>query len=104
MGEILSSRVVSPSPPDRPQLDAALMWRERSFPFTALIDSGVDESFIDSRVCQQLGIETEPLNVPLDTKPLNQGWANFLTHGPQWVLKFDRGTGPGTDGCSVCVN
>ena len=70
VGEILSSRVVSPSPPDRPQLDAALMWRERLFPFMALIDSGADESVIDSRVCQQLGIETEPLDVPLDTKAL----------------------------------
>ena len=37
----------------------------------ALIDSGADESFIDSRVCQQLGIETELLDVPLDTKALN---------------------------------
>ena len=36
-----------------------------------LIDSGADESFIDSRVCQQLGIKTEPLDVQLDTKALN---------------------------------
>ena len=36
--------------------------------------------------------------------PLLSGWANFLTPGPQWVLKFDRGAGPGADGCSVSVN
>ena len=71
MGELLSSRVVSSSPPERPQLDASLLWQGRAFPFTALIDSGADESFIDNRVCQQLGIETELLDVPLDTKALN---------------------------------
>ena len=32
------------------------------------------------------------------TEHLTQGWANFLTRGPQWVLKFDRGARPGTDG------
>lgn len=32
---------------------------------------------------------------------LEQGWANFLTRGPQWVLKFDRGAGPGAFGGSV---
>lgn len=25
----------------------------------------------------------------------DQGWANFLTRGPQWVLKSDRGAGRG---------
>lgn len=29
---------------------------------------------------------------------LDQGWANFWTHRLQWVLKRDRGAGPGTDG------
>lgn len=71
MGEILSSRVVSTSPPDRPQLDATLLWRRQSLPLTALIDSGADESLIDGAVCLQLGIETEPLDVPLETKALN---------------------------------
>lgn len=27
-----------------------------------------------------------------------QGWANLLTRGPQWVLKSNRGAGPGADG------
>lgn len=34
---------------------------------------------------------------------LVQGWENLLTRGPQWVLKFDRGAGPGADGWSVLV-
>lgn len=25
------------------------------------------------------------------------GWANFLTGGPQWVVKFDRGVGAAAD-------
>lgn len=71
MEEILSSRVVSSSPPDRPHLDAAILWRGQFFPLTALLDSGADESLIDSAICQQLGIETEPLDVPLKTRALN---------------------------------
>ena len=34
---------------------------------------------------------------------LNQGWANFLIRGPQWVLTFDKGAGPGADGWSALV-
>lgn len=34
---------------------------------------------------------------------LDQGWANFLTRGPQWVLKYNRGAGPGADGWIVLV-
>lgn len=26
-----------------------------------------------------------------------QGWANVLTGGPQWVVKFDRGVGAAAD-------
>ena len=34
---------------------------------------------------------------------LAQGWANFLIRGPQWVLTFDKGAGPGADGWSALV-
>lgn len=71
MGEILLSCVVSLSPPDRPQLNATLLWQTQSLPLTALIDSGADESLIDNAICQRLGIMTEPLNVPLKTQALN---------------------------------
>lgn len=33
-----------------------------------------------------------------------QGRANFLTGGSQWVWTFDRGASPGTDGWSVHVH
>lgn len=33
----------------------------------------------------------------------DQGWANLLTGGPQWVLQCNRGAGAVTDGC-VFVN
>lgn len=29
---------------------------------------------------------------------LAQGWANILIRGPQWLLNFDRGAGPGANG------
>lgn len=34
---------------------------------------------------------------------LKQQWANFLTAGPQWVLKFDKWSEAGADGYSVFV-
>ncbi|KAM9799552.1 uncharacterized protein ACBT44_015894 isoform 2-T2 [Syngnathus typhle] len=32
---------------------------------------------------------------------VDQGWANFLTRGPNWVLNLDRRAGPGADGIGV---
>ncbi|TWW73510.1 hypothetical protein D4764_15G0009040 [Takifugu flavidus] len=33
---------------------------------------------------------------------IGQGWANILIRGPQWVLTFDKGAGPGADGWMEC--
>lgn len=34
---------------------------------------------------------------------LDHGWTNFLTSGPEWVPKFDRGPGAGAGGRIVLV-
>jgi len=73
--EVRSSQVASRSLPppssSRPLLDAALLWRTQSHVFSALIDSGADESFIDEEVARKMGIEMEPLDSPLLAKALN---------------------------------
>ena len=84
MGEILASRAVDSSLPARPLLDATLVFKGQSFPLSALLDSGADESFIDHTVCRQLGIETEALDVPRRT--------TALTGMP--LAKVDRRTVP----------
>ena len=54
-------------------------------------------------IAKWVGIACRPVNV-VENEGLAQGWENFLTRGPQWVLKFDRGAGPGPDGWNIFVN
>ena len=55
----------------RTQLQAKLTWSGWSFKSFALVDSGAEESFIDSALVLQMGIPTEPLDIPLEANALN---------------------------------
>lgn len=70
VGEILLSQTVCDSP-SRSRLDASLLWQNQTLPLLALIDSGADESFLDSSVVAQLAIDTVPLDLPIDASALN---------------------------------
>ena len=70
MREILASRAECTSS-SRPQVNAALVWRSKSVPIPALIDSGADESFLDRQVAMQMNINLLPLDCPLQAKALN---------------------------------
>lgn len=48
-----------------------LSWRGQSVPVAALLDSGVEDNFIDGELVKQLGIPTEPLESPLESRSLN---------------------------------
>ena len=67
---ILASRALDPSV-SRPLLCATLLWQDQTFPLTILLDSGADESFIDREVVHQLGIDTVPLDSPIETQALD---------------------------------
>lgn len=69
--EVLSSLATTSPPQTRLQTDASIEWGKQALSLPLLIDSGADESFIDTGVCNQLGIDTEPLPVPLEIKALN---------------------------------
>jgi hypothetical protein len=45
-----------------------LMWRDQSKSLWVLIDSGADESFMDATMVSELGIPTQPLSVPMDSR------------------------------------
>ena len=59
--------------PSRSRLDASLLWQNQTLPLLALIDSGADESFLDSNVVAQLAINTVPLDLPImaNTSPVS---------------------------------
>lgn len=57
------SSTLTPRP--RTQLKAVLMWEQSSFPFTALIDSGADDNFIDATFAAQS-------NPPIQELPVSQ--------------------------------
>ena len=44
----------------------------QAFPLTILLDSGADKSFIDREVVHQLGIDTVPLDSPIETQALDR--------------------------------
>ena len=67
---ILASRALDPSV-SRPLLCATLLWQDQTFPLSILLDSGADESFIDREVVHQLGINTVPLDSPIETQALH---------------------------------
>lgn len=54
---------------------ATVYCKDLTLPLTALIDSGVEENFLDLNLARQAGFEIEPLNTPLvahalDGRPL----------------------------------
>ena len=48
-----------------------LLWQDQTSPLTILLDSGADESFIDRELVHQLGINTVPLDSPIETQALD---------------------------------
>ena len=69
---ILASHTVCPlTPRPRTQLHATLTFKGQSTELLALIDSGADESFLDSHVVRQLGLATETLDQPLEANALD---------------------------------
>eukprot|EP00063_Salmo_salar_P086459 XP_014061294.1 PREDICTED: uncharacterized protein LOC106608106 [Salmo salar] len=70
VGDILLSQSAGPSSP-RPLLDGTLVWQSQAFSLPALMDSGADESFLARGVVTQLGLDTVPLDSPLDANALN---------------------------------
>ena len=67
---ILVSRALDPSV-SRPLLCATLLWQDQTAPLTILLDSSADESFIDRELVHQLGIDTVPLDSPIETQALD---------------------------------
>lgn len=55
----------------RAPLHAILLWGAQSNTIRVLIDSGADESFIDSALVQQLGISTQRLSTPIEARALD---------------------------------
>lgn len=55
----------------RTPLQAQLVIKGTVHSFSALLDSGADESFIDSAICEELNIPLVDLEVPLKTKTLS---------------------------------
>ncbi len=53
------------------QLEATLCWNQLSLPLVALMDSGVDENFLDINLVAQAGLVKEPLSAPLNADTLN---------------------------------
>ena len=51
---------------------------------------------VDLESSQEKRNDTASERVAVFGDVLDQGWGNFLTDGPQWILKFDRGAGPAT--------
>ena len=68
------------NPQSRMQLEATLCWDQQSLPLCALVDSGADDSFIDSNLAAQAGILSEPLTNPLDASALNGELPAHATH------------------------
>lgn len=62
------------------QLEATLCWNRQSLPLRALVDSGADESFLDSKLAAQAGILSEPLTAPLEATALNGEFFARVTH------------------------
>ncbi len=71
-GSILASRATLPlSSRPRTQLHAIICWRNQTLELQALIDSGADESFLDTTLVRQLGLTTEQLKEPLEASTLD---------------------------------
>lgn len=70
----------SPKTRSRMQLHATLSLHTQSLSLLALVDSGADESFLDTSVVSQLGISLEPLDFPIQANALNGNLLAHVTH------------------------
>ena len=61
-------------------LHAILLWGDRRKSLWVLIDSGTDESFMDANLASDLGISTQLLSIPLDTRALDGHSISRVTH------------------------
>jgi hypothetical protein len=62
-------------PLTRTPLHAILLLGDRSKSLWVLIDSGADDSFMDSTLVSELGISTQPLFIPMDVT--EAGWVLY---------------------------
>lgn len=65
-----------------------LVHRDQSPSILALIDSGADGSFVDRKVAKQMGIETEPLDCPLEAKALNRMPLTLVKHRTEPITHY----------------
>jgi hypothetical protein len=61
-------------------LHAILLWGDRSKSPRVLIDSGADESFMDTTLVSDLGISTQLLSIPMDARALDGCSIGRVTH------------------------
>jgi hypothetical protein len=59
----------------RKPLYATLLWGDQSKSIRVLIDSGAEESFMDTTMVLELSISTQPLSIPMDVRAA--GWALY---------------------------
>ena len=67
----MSQTTTKSSSPNRISVPSCLLWGRDSLPIQVLIDSGADDSFIDSDLAKQLDLPLEPLPVPKDVTALD---------------------------------
>ena len=81
LGALLSHGPPVPVPhSSRSLLDATLLSLRHPFPVSALVDSGVDENFIDAGFASQVGIHLEQLHSPLNANALDGRHLALITH------------------------
>ncbi len=79
-GKILTSQAICPLfPRPRTQLNITLTWKGQSTELLALIDSGADESLLDSTVVVQLGLTTMCLDQLLGANALDSQLLTWVT-------------------------
>jgi len=64
----------------RTQVPARLCLKQLTLPLLALIDSGAEQSFLDTEVVSQAGITTEPLDPPVRVCALDGKSLALVTH------------------------
>lgn len=62
---------ISSSPTQRLMVAASLCWNRQLILVCALLDSGVEDNFVDSELVKQMGIPTELLVDPLKAHSVN---------------------------------
>jgi hypothetical protein len=64
----------------RNPLYASLLWGDQSKSILVLIDSGANESFMDTTLVSELGISNHPLSIPMDVRALDGQTIGRVTH------------------------